>query len=135
VPSSCRPPFIACLDLYMRIVYAPIMIVMLLAFGNARAADEDGASGTFWHKICVLNRGVTNDALCSVYVAGISEGYMAATVMHKSPPVYCLAGSISSAQMADIFRKALRTKPETRHCIASAIFLRAMAENHPCKGH
>jgi Rap1a immunity proteins len=93
--------------------------------------------GTDLYEDCVTaEKGSDKDALCSIYVYGISAGIWMAQTMQDAGQPFCLPreGPLDFRQARAIVEKFMRDHPEGLNAKSPLVVAGALKQAFPCKG-
>ena len=108
-----------------------IALLLCLALPASRAAAEMGAG--FFDGNDLFEWCTTRDALCTGYVAGISDELTDLEAIGAVTVTVCEPKEVKVKQMAEVVTRYLEKHPETRDRQASELVYRALVEAWPCK--
>jgi Rap1a immunity proteins len=112
------------------------LIVIAALAGTLVSSSALGAGmGPDLFESCITaEKGSDKDALCTIYVYGISAGIWMAQTMYNAGGQFCLPNeALDPRQARAIVEKFMRDHPEKLNAKAPLVVAGALAQAFPCK--
>lgn len=111
--------------------YAAAAALLTSGQANSAPAIVIPDTGNDILSLCKTNNNI-EWGLCLGFILGVRDGLRVATVVSKSPRLFCIPTGVTNGQLRDIVVARLEATPAIRHLPAAAHIFTAFRDEFPC---